>query len=106
MRRAALSTDSTAASTLSPTLNRSGRCSERSRDRSERLMKVVMSVSAILTSMPLSWTASTSQVTWLPFLSLPIDSIGSPPTCLMPRLMRSFCASTSSTTALTMSPFL
>ena len=33
-------------------------------------------------------------------------SSGSPPTCLMPRLMRSFCASTSSTTALTVSPFL
>ena len=48
MRRAALSRLVTAASTLSPTLKRSGRCSERSRDRSERLMKVVMSLSAML----------------------------------------------------------
>ena len=70
-------------------------------------MKVVMSVSTIFTSMPLSCTAMTSQVTWLPFLtSRPPSPSGRRATCLMPRLMRSLAASTSSTSALTVSPFL
>ena len=68
--RALASTWVTTASNLSPTPKRSGRCSERSRDRSERRMKVVRSWSISLTSMPLSLTAVTSQVTRRPFFSL------------------------------------
>ena len=60
----------TTASTLSPTPKRSGRCSERSRERSERRMKAGHVVSASLTSRPLSFTATTSQVTRMPFLQL------------------------------------
>src|SRR5436853_341376 len=69
-------------------------------------MKVVKSVPAILTSMPLSLTSSTSQVTTAPFLTSPGSAKGSPSSCLTPSEMRSFSTSTSSTTALTMSPFL
>src|SRR5229473_2946333 len=69
-------------------------------------MKVVKSVPAIRTSMPLSFTSSTSQVTTAPFLTSPGSANGSPSSCLTPSEMRSFSTSTSSTTALTMSPFL
>src|ERR1700689_4421860 len=69
-------------------------------------MKVVKSVPTILTSMPLSLTSSTSQVTTAPFLTSPGSANGSPSSCLTPSEMRSFSTSTSSTTALTMSPFL
>src|ERR1700738_4010567 len=69
-------------------------------------MKVVNSVPAIRTSMPLSFTSSTSQVTTAPFLTSPGSANGSPSSCLTPSEMRSFSTSTSSTTALTMSPFL
>jgi len=69
-------------------------------------MKVVKSVPAILTSMPDSFTSSTSQVTTAPFLTSPGSANGSPSSCLTPSEMRSFSTSTSSTTALTMSPFL
>src|SRR6185312_8479385 len=59
--RAFLSNWITRASTFSPTAKRSARWSLRSRASSDRLMKVVKSVPAILTSMPLSLTSSTSQ---------------------------------------------
>ena len=69
-------------------------------------MKVARSVPEIFTSMPPSFTSSTSQVTTAPFLTSPGSANGSPSSCLMPSEMRSFSTSTSSTTALTMSPFL
>ena len=69
-------------------------------------MKAVSSPSAVFTSMPFSCTATTLQVTVSPFLYFASVSIGSPPSCLMPSEMRSFGLSTSSTTALTLSPFL
>src|SRR5450756_3238382 len=69
-------------------------------------MQVVKSVPEIFTSMPLSFTSSTSQVTTAPFLTSPGSANGSPSSCLTPSEMRSFSTSTSSTTALTMSPFL
>src|SRR6202142_1060826 len=69
-------------------------------------MKVVKSVPEIFTSMPLSFTSSTSQVTTAPFLTSPGSANGSASSCLTPSEMRSFSTSTSSTTALTMSPFL
>src|SRR5215510_10914197 len=96
----------TRASTFCPTEKRSGRCSPRSRASSERLMKVVRSLPTIFTSIPASFTSVTSQVTTEPFLRSPALSIGSPASCLMPSEMRSFSTSTSSTLALTLSPFL
>ena len=94
------------ASTFCPTAKRSGRCSPRSRASSARLMNVVRSVPMIFTSSPPSLTSVTSQVTTEPFLTSPAASIGSPSSCLMPREIRSFSTSTSSTLALTLSPFL
>src|SRR5438270_742610 len=69
-------------------------------------MNVVKSVPTIFTSMPLSFTSITSQVTTAPFLTSPGSANGSPSSCLTPSEMRSFSTSTSSTTAFTMSPFL
>src|SRR5262249_25837076 len=96
----------TRASTFCPMANRSGRCSPRSRASSERLMKVVRSPPTIFTSRPASFTSTTSQVTTEPFLRSPALSMGSPSSCLIPSEMRSFSTSTSSTLALTLSPFL
>src|SRR5262252_6844422 len=96
----------TRASTFCPTEKRSGRCSPRSRASSERLMKVVRSLPTIFTSRPASFTSITSQVTTEPFLRSPALSMGSSASCLMPSEMRSFSTSTSSTLALTLSPFL
>src|SRR6516162_3932671 len=99
----------TRASTFSPTAKRSGRCSERSRASSERLMKAVNSVPTILTSMPPSFTSVISQVTTAPFFRSPAaGSAAAAPSesCLIPSEMRSFSTSTSSTCALTLSPFL
>src|SRR4029077_16332242 len=104
----------TRASTFWPAAKRSGRCSERSRASSERLMKAEYSVPTIFTSMPPSFTSVTSQVTTAPFLSSPAAPASgaaaapAPPplNCLMPSEMRSFSTSTSSTCALTLSPFL
>src|SRR5207244_5709334 len=104
--RAFLSNWITRASTFSPTAKRSARWSLRSRASSERLMKVVKSVPEILTSMPLSLTSSTSQVTTAPFLTSPGSAKGSPSSCLTPSEMRSFSKSTSSNTHLTILPFL
>ena len=53
----------TTASTMSPAAKRSGRCSLRSRERSARRMNAVTSVPEIFTSMPASFTSTTSQVT-------------------------------------------
>src|SRR5579864_988911 len=47
-------------------------------------MNVVKSVPAIFTSMPLSFTSSTSQVTTAPFLTSPGSANGSPSSCLTP----------------------
>src|SRR5436309_2438359 len=96
----------TRASTFCPGEKRSGRCSPRSRASSERLMNVVKSVPTIFTSIPPSFTSVTSEVTTAPFLSSAALSRGSPASCLMPSEMRSFSTSTSSTLALTLSPFL
>src|SRR5579864_8476240 len=102
----------TRASTFWPAAKRSGRCSERSRASSERLMKAEYSVPTIFTSMPPSFTSVTSQVTTAPFLSSPAAPVSAaaaappPESCLMPSEMRSFSTSTSRTCALTLSPFL
>src|SRR5262249_30955767 len=107
--RAFESTWGTTASNFSPTPKRSGRWCERSRERSDRLMKVVRSWSRSFASIPLSLTAITSQVTRMPFFSLAEGAPaanGSAVNCLIPRLMRSFSESASSTTALALSPFL
>src|SRR6201998_1791448 len=69
-------------------------------------MKVVKSVPEIFTSIPLSFTSSTSQVTTAPFLTSPGSANGSPSSCLTPSEMRSLSTSTSSTTALPWSAFL
>src|ERR1700733_8420871 len=110
-RRVRRSKRVTRASTFWPTAKRSGRCSERSGASSERLMKAVYSVPTIFTSMPPSFTSVTSPVTTTPFLSSPAAAspagAGAPSeSCLMPSEMRSLSTSTSSTCALTLSPFL
>ena len=89
------------ASSLSPTAKRSGLWSSLSRDKSERLIKALNSLSPTETSRPPSFTAVTLQVTVSPRLSLLMPSIGSLSSCLIPRLMRSFSTSISSTTAST-----
>ena len=93
------------ASTFSPAAKRSGRCSERSRASSFLRMKPEMP-SPTVTSMPPSTILATTQVTVWPFLSRLASANGSSPSCLKPRLMRSFSMSTSSTLAVTTSPFL
>ena len=105
MRRARWSILVTMASSLSPTLNRSGRWSSRSRDRSLRRIKAETSASPTPTSSPPSVTAVTSHVTVLPRRKSPRLSNGSPSSCLTPKLTRSFSMSTSSTTASTVWPF-
>src|SRR5476649_2299115 len=65
-----------------------------------------VSTSLTRTSMPLAWTALTTQVTTSPLWTVSrIVAAGSSRSCLMPRLMRSFSTSTSSTFALTIWPF-
>src|SRR5690606_34280677 len=99
----------TRASTFCPTAKRSGRCSSRSRERSERLMNVSRSWSTRRTSMPPSLMAVTSQVTTAFLRSSPgatASPTASRPSCLMPGEMRSFSMSTSRTCAFTMAPRL
>src|SRR5579875_2593549 len=92
------------ASTFSPTANRSGRCSLRSRDSSDLRIKP-STPSPTVTSMPPSVTPATVPVTTSPRRNLArLASNGSASSCLMPRLMRSFSTSTSSTLARTTSP--
>ena len=108
----------TRASTLSPTLKRSGRCSERSRERSERRMNVRMAGSPNSTSIPPEATSVTIHVTMELRLmpppplaasledAAPLPPSGSPASCLMPSEMRSRSLSTFRTLAFTVSPLV
>ena len=95
----------TVASTFSPTAKRSGRCSERSRARSARLMKVGhlgagdLHIEAVL----LDGRDFAGDGIALLDAGRSAPS-GSPATCLMPSEMRSFSMSTSRTWALTCRP--
>ncbi len=104
--RAARSIAVTLASTFSPTAKRSGRCSDRSRARSARRMKPVSTVVDASPRCRSDWTAVTVQVTTSP-LCTPSSTAAARVacSCLMPRQMRSFSTSMSSTLALTISPF-
>ena len=95
----------TLTSTLSPTLNLSGLCSARSRERSDLRMKDF--IPSYSTSIPPSSIDLISTVITEPRLTLPVASANlSPPKALIDRLIRSFSTSTSETIAFTMSPFL
>jgi hypothetical protein len=101
--RALESTDTTRTSTLSPTPKRSGRCSERSRERSERRMNE--RIPSYSTSMPPSSILVTWTVMTEPRFTPPMASAnGSPSMALIESEMRSFSTSTSVTLAVTVSP--
>ena len=95
----------TRTSTLSPTLNLSGLCSARSRERSD--LRIKDFIPSYSTSRPPSSIDFISTVITEPRFTFPVASANlSPPNALMERLIRSFSTSTSDTTALTISPFL